>query len=116
MVMIGNEKNGDDSMSMITYSRKQMLIQTRQNRPLGFITLSIPFYVQGGWVAKEGGGGFLRSEFYAKYRRSTAPNHFIYQAEFPNNYFGLDAMNNHCKRKSGDTIRRNEENEMRGEG
>ncbi len=44
----------------------------------------------GGGVATERGGGVLRSEHQAGYRRSTIPNHSIYQLGFPNNYFGLD--------------------------
>ncbi len=39
-------------------------------------------------------GGVLRSQYQARYRRSTGPNHSLYQSGFPNNYFGLAAMNN----------------------
>jgi hypothetical protein len=56
----------------------------------------------GGAVATEKGGGH-RSECSAGYQRSTVPKHSIYQSEIPNNYFGLNAMNNLQKSISGET-------------
>ncbi len=42
--------------------------------------------------------------YQARYRRSTVPNHSIYQSGFPTNYFGLGAMNNPRKSISGETL------------
>ncbi len=69
------------------------------SRPLGWLWLG--YHINGGGG---GGGGGLRSQNQAGYRRSTGPNLSIYQSGFPNNYFGLDAMNNPQKSTSGDTF------------
>jgi hypothetical protein len=53
-----------------------------------------PDTVQGERVATQRGGGLLRSEYQAAYRRSTRPNRSIYQSGFANKLFGLDALNN----------------------
>ncbi len=45
-------------------------------------------------TSHERGGGFS----------GLVPNHSIYLSGFPNNYFGLDAMNNPSKSISGDTV------------
>jgi hypothetical protein len=48
----------------------------------------------GGELPQKGGGGVLRSQYQARYRRATGPNHSLYQSGFSNNYFELAAMNN----------------------
>jgi hypothetical protein len=65
---------------------------------------------EGGWEGchrKGGGGGF--SGLNAKPETDCqpylpVPNHSIYQSGFPNNYFGLDPMNNPRKSVSGNTL------------
>jgi hypothetical protein len=90
-MMIGDE-NGDDSVSV-----EHLFTKANANPNPG----TTDHTGVGGELPQKvrGGGGFSGLN-----TKPTIPIHSIYQLGFPNNYFGLDAMNIPREIISGDTV------------